>query len=138
MTVLSETERRPVSGFGFDSDPPMIPIHDSLTKADADITAPSPAVVLLDINLPRKPGSEILHHLRKSHRCGKALVVVVSSSDSAKDHEEMTTLGANGYFHKPFKYEEFMKLGDRVKDVGRNGNLENCNPHYPRRSSPHS
>ena len=88
-----------------------------LDEADADITAPCPSVVLLDINLPRKPGSEILQHLRKSQRCGKAVVVVVSSSDSAKDREVMTKLGANAYFHKPFKYEEFMKLGDLVKDL---------------------
>jgi chemotaxis family two-component system response regulator Rcp1 len=41
-------------------------------EADADITAPCPAVVLLDINLPKKPGSQVLQHLRKSRRCGKA------------------------------------------------------------------
>jgi chemotaxis family two-component system response regulator Rcp1 len=86
-------------------------------EADADITAPCPAVVLLDINLPKKPGGQVLQHLRKSPRCGKALVITVSSSDSARDREEMTKLGANSYFHKPSEYEEFMKLGDIVKDL---------------------
>ena len=35
--------------------------------------------------------------------------------DSAQDREQMTNLGANGYFRKPSAYDEFMKLGDMVK-----------------------
>ena len=55
--------------------------------------------------------------MRKSRRCGNALVIAVSSSDSAKDREEMTSLGANGYFHKPSAYADFMKLGEMVKGL---------------------
>jgi chemotaxis family two-component system response regulator Rcp1 len=86
-------------------------------EADADINAPCPAVVLLDINLPKQSGSQVLQHLRKSRRCGKALVIAVSSSDLGTDREEMTRLGADGYFHKPSEYEEFMKLGNIIKDL---------------------
>jgi chemotaxis family two-component system response regulator Rcp1 len=86
-------------------------------EADGDDAAPSPALVILDINLPRKQGGEVLEHLRKSRRSGTALVIAVSSSDSAQDRKNMTKLGANGYFHKPSEYADFMKLGDIVKEL---------------------
>jgi two-component system, chemotaxis family, response regulator Rcp1 len=83
--------------------------------ADADSTAPRPALVILDINLPRKQGGEVLQDMRSSSRCRDALVMVVSTSDSARDRDEMAKLGVSGYFRKPSTYEEFMKLGDIVK-----------------------
>jgi CheY-like chemotaxis protein len=83
---------------------------------DADENAaPSPTLVVLDINLPKKQGGEVLEHMRASRRCSKALVIAVSTSDSSKDREEMARLGANGYFHKPSAYQDFMKLGDAIK-----------------------
>lgn len=84
-------------------------------QTDADATAPCPSLVLLDINLPRKQGAEVLRHMRQSLRCRNALVIAVSTSDSARDREQMAELGANGYFRKPSEYAEFMKLGDVVK-----------------------
>jgi chemotaxis family two-component system response regulator Rcp1 len=84
-------------------------------RADADTAAPCPSLVILDINLPKKQGGEVLKHLRRSLRCGNALVIAVSTSDSAQDREQMTELGANDYFRKPSEYAAFMKLGDIVK-----------------------
>ncbi len=84
-------------------------------EADGNISAPCPSLVILDINLPKKQGGEVLKHMRRSHRCANALVIVVSTSDSARDREQMTELGANGYFRKPSEYAAFMKFGDVVK-----------------------
>jgi chemotaxis family two-component system response regulator Rcp1 len=86
-------------------------------EADADSAVPCPALVILDINLPRKQGGDVLRHMRKSPKCSKALVIAVSTSDSAQDRETMTELGANGYFRKPSEYADFMKLGDMIKNV---------------------
>jgi len=44
-------------------------------------------------------------------------VLVVTSSDSQKDRDEMGQLGVHGYFRKPSEYEEFMKLGPLVRDI---------------------
>jgi DNA-binding response OmpR family regulator len=85
--------------------------------ADSDHRAPCPALVILDLNLPRKQGAEVLEHIRKSRRCGSALVIAVSTSGSARDRENMTKLGASSYFHKPSEYTEFMKLGDTIKQL---------------------
>jgi DNA-binding response OmpR family regulator len=84
-------------------------------EVDGDISGPCPSLVILDINLPKKQGGEVLKHMRRSHRCANALVIAVSTSDSARDREQMTELGANGYFRKPSEYAAFMKLGDVVK-----------------------
>jgi two-component system, chemotaxis family, response regulator Rcp1 len=86
-------------------------------KADADPQAPCPRLILLDINMPRYKGGEILRHLRASRRCRNALVLVVTSSDSQRDRQEMNSLGANGYFRKPSVFEEFMRLGPEVRQL---------------------
>jgi CheY-like chemotaxis protein len=86
-------------------------------RAEADAIAPCPDIVLLDINMPRYKGAEILRRLRASPRCKDALVLVVTSSDSSRDRTEMDALGANGYFRKPSDFSEFMTLGPIVRDL---------------------
>jgi len=85
--------------------------------ADADPQAPCPTLVLLDINLPRHQGGEILRSLRASKRCRGALVLVVTSSDSQRDRDEMNRLGADGYFRKPSSYVDYMMLGPQVRQL---------------------
>jgi len=77
--------------------------------------APCPDLVILDINLPRRSGFEVLKRIRRSAKCGNAHVIAVSSSDSESDRQRMAELGAGGYFRKPSEYSDFMKLGEIVK-----------------------
>ncbi len=86
-------------------------------EIENDSSLPCLDLILLDINLPRKKGSEVIRHMRSRERCGQALVLVVSSSDSPSDREEMMRFGASGYFHKASEFEEFMKLGHVVRDL---------------------
>jgi chemotaxis family two-component system response regulator Rcp1 len=86
-----------------------------LDAAQNDESAPCPSLVLLDINLPRKKGGDVLRHIRQMSRCADTLVLVVTSSDSPRDRQEMDSLGTNGYFRKPSEYAEFMKLGHVVR-----------------------
>ncbi|HLJ48530.1 MAG TPA: response regulator [Bryobacteraceae bacterium] len=83
--------------------------------ADADDNAPCPILVILDINLPRKHGGEVLRQMRQTRKCADALVIVVTSSDSDQDRQQMAQLGANEYFRKSSEFREFMKLGEVVK-----------------------
>jgi chemotaxis family two-component system response regulator Rcp1 len=85
--------------------------------ADANVEMPCPALVILDINLPKKRGTEVLRHLRASRRCAGAVVIAISTSDSARDKSEMAGLGADGYFRKPSNYTEFMKLSAMVSQA---------------------
>lgn len=86
-------------------------------RADAGQGAFCPDLVLLDLNLPKKNGIEVLRHMRNSAACRNALVLVVSSSDSASDREAVEALGFHGYFRKPSVYAEFMKLGPVVREL---------------------
>jgi len=86
-------------------------------QVDHDDSVPCPSLIIIDINLPKKQGDEVLRSMRGSRRCGKALVLVVTSSDSASDRAAMARLGIDGYFRKPSAYEDFMKLGEVVKNL---------------------
>jgi CheY-like chemotaxis protein len=78
---------------------------------------PCPDLVLLDLNLPQHNGAEILAHLRQSTRCSQVHVVVVTSSNARKDRDTVARLGASGYFLKPSDYDEFMRLGEIVRQM---------------------
>jgi CheY-like chemotaxis protein len=81
-----------------------------LARAENDPDAPSPNVLLLDLNLPKIDGFEVLRRLRASDKFRNIPVLVVSSSDSPGDRSEAARLGA-GYFRKPVSYQEFLKIG---------------------------
>ena len=88
-----------------------------IQNTEHDDFAPCPALALLDLNLPRKSGLEILARIRQSPKFKDVPVVIVTSSDSPKDRAETARLGANRYFRKPSGYEEFLRLGQVVQEV---------------------
>ena len=79
--------------------------------------ADCPDIVILDLNLPKRPGSEVLERLRRSFRCGQAPVVILSSSDAPKDRNEAARLGATRYIRKPSRLDEFLQLGGIFKQM---------------------
>ena len=76
-----------------------------------------PALVLLDLNLPKYSGREVLRHIRTNLRTKDLAVLVVTSSALSQDREELTALGFDGYFQKPSDYAAFLKLGPLVKGL---------------------
>jgi len=93
-----------------------------IARADADPQAPRPHLLLLDLNLPRRDGFEVLQRLRASERCRDIPVLVMTSSNSPKDLNQAAALGA-GYFRKPPSYDEFMQLGAVLKQLLRDSGL---------------
>jgi CheY-like chemotaxis protein len=83
------------------------------TEMDA---RPLPVVVLLDLNLPRVSGFEVLQRIRANERTRFLPVVVLTSSRDEEDIVSSYSLGANSYIRKPVDYEEFRQaiaaLGD--------------------------
>ena len=88
-----------------------------LESLESDPEAPAPAMLLLDLNLPKRPGSEVLRRLRASTRCREIPVVVLTSSDSAEDRRMAAEFGASRYFRKPTSYDEFLKIGLVMNEV---------------------
>jgi len=79
--------------------------------------APSISLIILDLNLPRHDGIEILQKLRESARLHHVPVVVLTSSDSPRDRILANELGATRYLRKPSNLEEFLNLGAVFKDL---------------------
>jgi CheY-like chemotaxis protein len=79
--------------------------------------APCPALMLLDLNLPKRSGEEILESFRGTARCSSIPVIVLTSSDSPKDRERAASFGVAHYFRKPADLNEFMMLGPVIRKV---------------------
>jgi CheY-like chemotaxis protein len=86
-------------------------------RLDANAADPSPDVVLLDLNLPKVSGDQVLERLRRSPRCTRLPVIVVTSSDTPADKMRAARLGATRYFRKPSALDQFMQLGRLVRDL---------------------
>ncbi len=75
--------------------------------AGRDLTR-SPAVVLLDLKLPRVDGLEVLRQVRANERTRFQPVVVLTSSAEERDVVESYRLGCNSYVRKPVDFDEFV------------------------------
>lgn len=84
---------------------------------DRSESAPCPDLVLLDMNLPKKSGGEVMKHLRESTRCRNVPVVIVSSSDSRLDRSSVSGFSIAAWFKKASEYTEYMKLGPLVRGL---------------------
>ncbi len=84
---------------------------------DEAAALPCPDLIILDLNLPRKSGREVLEHIRASEMLAKVRVVVLSSSDAPKDMEESFRLGIARYIRKPSSLSEFMKIGGTLRGL---------------------
>ena len=76
-----------------------------------------PHLVIVDLNLPKKSGREVLESMRRSQRCGHLPVIVLSSSDAQQDRNDADRLGASLYIRKPLRLDEFLSLGAIFKKI---------------------
>lgn len=72
--------------------------------------AARPDLILLDLNLPRKSGREVLEELKSAGSLKRIPVVVLTSSDAEGDIARSYDLGANCYVTKPLDLEAFQKI----------------------------
>ena len=79
--------------------------------------APVPDVVLLDLNLPRCDGRDVLRAIRENPATAKVPVAVLTSSDSPRDRADVAELAADRYVLKPFSLDEFMIVGAIVREL---------------------
>ncbi len=75
----------------------------------------SPKVILLDINMPKVNGIEVLEKLKSDPRTKEIPVVILTSSREGPDIQKCYQLGANSYIAKPVNFEAFRRA---IKDIG--------------------
>jgi len=75
---------------------------------------PLPVVILLDINLPKVNGLEILRQYKASPYVQKVPVIILTTSAEDRDIEVAYKLGANSYIVKPVDFEKFLEVAAQI------------------------
>lgn len=95
-----------------------------ISGASGDVNAGNLSLIILDLNLPRHDGIEILQRLRDSPNLSHVPVVVLTSSDSPRDRLMADQLGAARYLRKPSNLTDFLELGAVFKELlGQNAGM---------------
>jgi len=78
--------------------------------------APTPDLILLDLNLPRKDGREVLGEIKEDTKLRNIPVVILTTSKAEEDILRSYRLHANCYITKPVDLEQFMNVVKAVED----------------------
>jgi chemotaxis family two-component system response regulator Rcp1 len=79
-------------------------------------TGPKPHLVLLDINMPKVSGHDVLCDIKASHDLRSTVVLMFSSSSSQSDVKRAYECHANGYLTKPSDLDEYFEVARRVTE----------------------
>lgn len=82
---------------------------DFLRQTGRHAGAPRPDIVLLDLNLPRLDGREVLANAKSDPDLAKIPIIVLTSSTAERDIEQSYDLHANCYISKPVDFTEFIE-----------------------------
>ncbi len=74
-----------------------------------------PAVILLDLNMPRVDGLTVLRELKSHPWLRRVPVVILTTSKEDRDINTAYDLGANSYIVKPVNFEKFMEVAERIE-----------------------
>jgi CheY-like chemotaxis protein len=80
-----------------------------------DTGAPMPLVVLLDLNLPKVGGLDVLSAFKAHEKYRTIPVVVLTTSKEDKDLQEAYSRGVNSYIVKPVSFEAFMGVAEQIQ-----------------------
>lgn len=78
--------------------------------------APRPDLILLDLNLPKRDGREVLQEIRADREAGGIPIVILTSSQAEEDIDRAYRLHANCYISKPVNFVQFLKIIHAIED----------------------
>jgi CheY-like chemotaxis protein len=87
-----------------------------LRKTGAYVGVPTPGLILLDLNLPRRNGLEVLAELKADSDLLTIPVVVFTTSQAHEDIRRSYSLHANAYVSKPVDFDNFVGVIGRIDD----------------------
>jgi CheY-like chemotaxis protein len=88
-----------------------------LRRLEAQAGEGSPDLIVVDLNLPKNDGVEVLEAMRSSQAFGRAPIAVLSSSSSARERARIEQFGVGRYITKPADLDEFLAIGRILKDL---------------------
>ena len=89
---------------------------DFLYRRDGHENAPRPDLVLLDLNLPRKDGREVLEEVKADPDLRTIPIVVLTTSEAEEDILRSYDLHANAYVTKPVDFDRFIEVVRLIDD----------------------
>jgi CheY-like chemotaxis protein len=87
-----------------------------LRQEDGYADAPRPDLILLDLNLPKMGGHEVLQQIKSDVNLQRIPVVVLTTSDAEEDVLRSYNLHANAYVTKPVDFERFLSVVRQIDD----------------------
>ena len=87
-----------------------------LSQEGAHAKAPRPDLILLDLNLPKKDGREVLREIRADEGLKSIPTVILTTSDSVNDINQSYKLQANSYLSKPVQLDKFESVVRSIND----------------------
>jgi len=87
-----------------------------LRREGVFVDAPRPGLILLDLNLPRKDGREVLAEVKADAELRSIPVVVLTTSDAEEDILRSYSLHANAYVTKPVDFDRFIEVVRQIDD----------------------
>ena len=87
-----------------------------LCGKDQFLGSPLPDIIILDWNLPKKDGSEVLKEIKENNNLKNIPVIILTTSNTEKDIVRAYDLNANAYTVKPLDFEEFMTAIGSIQD----------------------
>jgi len=87
-----------------------------LKHEGAHVSAPRPDLILLDLNLPRMDGREVLAHIKDDTSLRSIPTVILTTSEAEADIVKSYQLQANCYLSKPVQLDEFENLVRTIND----------------------
>ncbi len=83
---------------------------DFLRERSDDDSLPMPDIMLLDLNLPRKDGRQVLKEVRANELISRLPVIALTTSEAEADVTRCYELGANAYIVKPVDFDKFIDV----------------------------
>ena len=87
-----------------------------LTKVDNYDSAETPDLILLDLNLPKKDGREVLEEIKSDSQLKRIPVIVLTTSNAEQDILKTYNLHVNGFINKPVDFDRFFDIIQKIKD----------------------
>ncbi len=87
-----------------------------LRKEGAYASAHEPSLVLLDLNMPKKDGREVLMEMKADDRLRKIPVVILTTSEAEEDITRSYEMHANCYISKPVDLKQLVKIVQSLED----------------------
>jgi len=89
---------------------------DFLKKRGAFASSPRPDFILLDLNIPKMDGREVLAQIKKDNDLKTIPTIILTTSDSEADIKKSYELQANCYLNKPVQLEDFESVVKSIND----------------------